>query len=165
MLLFPEEEEKKTATDFEAFWAVYPRKLAKSAARKAWDRARKKTPAAAILDGLKRYIRTKPAWQSYAHAATWLNGERWTDDLEPRLTARPPLVRVSVGTPQWQAWVKAGHKPTLVIYESRFGPDGGWFFKSEWPSVSEDPLQISGEQKSRGANQPLVPGATSTRIA
>ena len=67
---------------FDHFWALYPRRVAKLAARKAWAKV---DPAqhVAILEAL---VSWRPVWrdkdQEYLpHPATWLNGERWEDEL------------------------------------------------------------------------------------
>jgi len=67
-----------TETSFDVFWQAYPRKTAKGAARKAFDKAIKKTDLETILKALKltqwndeqKYIR---------HASTWLNENGWED--------------------------------------------------------------------------------------
>ena len=73
-------------TPFDEFWKIYPRKVAKTEAKKAWDRAVKKTPAGVILLGAKRYADDPYRQPAYtAHPATWINQERWGDDpLPPR---------------------------------------------------------------------------------
>ena len=79
---------------FEDFWVLYPRHVAKLAARKAWARTR---PAdhVAILEAL---VSWRPVWKDkdpeyLPHAATWLNGERWEDELPAgyrRVTGESP---------------------------------------------------------------------------
>lgn len=67
---------------FTEFWAAYPRKTAKGAARDAWAKALKAgadpqtmiTAAARFSDSPHR----KPDFTP--HPATWLNQERWEDD-------------------------------------------------------------------------------------
>lgn len=73
---------------FERFWAVYPRHIAKGAARKAWLPAARKTEPERIIAAAERF-RTANAGQDpryIPHASTWLNQERWLDepDAEPR---------------------------------------------------------------------------------
>ncbi len=74
-------------SDFDAFWFVYPRKESKGAARKAWTKAVSKASAAHIIAAAERY-RDDPNREDgfTAHAATWLNGERWDDDPLPSRT-------------------------------------------------------------------------------
>ena len=70
--------------EFATFWATYPRKVGKGAARKAWTAATKVTSAATITAGADRYVAecraagTEP--QYIAHPATWLRAERWADE-------------------------------------------------------------------------------------
>lgn len=64
---------------FEDFWAAYPRKIGKGAARKAWSLAVTKAPCDVIVKACEGYAWTGS--EKYTpHPATWLNGERWTDE-------------------------------------------------------------------------------------
>ena len=74
-------------TSFDEFWQVYPRRAAKAAALKAWSKAVLSAPPEVVLAGAARY-RDDPNRepQFTAHAATWLNAERWTDDPLPTKT-------------------------------------------------------------------------------
>ena len=70
---------------FDAFWAEVPRKAGKGQALKAYRAALKKADAEIILQGMIDYaasVQGKDA-QYIAHPATWLNGERWQDELPP----------------------------------------------------------------------------------
>ena len=70
--------------EFEIFWNIYPRKVAKKAAELAFARASKHTPVAVILSGAGRYARDPNRVEAYtAHAATWLNAHRWLDEALP----------------------------------------------------------------------------------
>lgn len=76
---------------FDIFWAAWPRRVARKDAFKAFVRAiRGGVSLDELLEGIDRYKAGKPDWQDFAHAATWLNGERWTDEWEaaPRLSPR-----------------------------------------------------------------------------
>lgn len=68
---------------FESWWASYPRKVAKGNARKAFAKAIKLASMEELLDGITRYVANKPGYCDYAHPASWLNAERWTDEWEP----------------------------------------------------------------------------------
>jgi hypothetical protein len=74
---------------WEVFWATYPRRVAKAAARRAWDRALRRVggDASVIVLGAARY-RDDPNRdaQFTAHPATWLNGDRWEDEALPERT-------------------------------------------------------------------------------
>lgn len=70
-------------TDFDTFWAAYPRREAKLAAMKAYDKARRLASATEILDGVERYKRTMPEDKQYRPLpASWLNAGRWMDEID-----------------------------------------------------------------------------------
>lgn len=69
---------------FDRFWSLYPRKVGKGQAQAAWRAATKKVDPLVIIEGLELHmpdLTDKPA-QFIPHASTWLNGERWADELE-----------------------------------------------------------------------------------
>ena len=72
--------------EFESFWQSYPRRIGKGAARTAFTRAIKLAPVDEIIAAAKEYAAhcdaTGTEKQFIPHASTWLNGERWDDDLE-----------------------------------------------------------------------------------
>ncbi len=70
-------------TDFDVFWAAYPRRISKGAARTAFERAIRKTGLEAMLLAIADYIRFKPDRIDFKHPATWLNGECWDDEWAP----------------------------------------------------------------------------------
>lgn len=73
-------------TDFNEFWSVYPTRVGKQAAIKAWEKAILQADAATIVEGARRYAQDPNRHPSYtAHPSTWLNAGRWADDpLPPR---------------------------------------------------------------------------------
>lgn len=74
------------ADEFAEFWQHYPRRIGKFAAEKAYRKARTLTSHEALMDGIARYIASKPGWQAYAHPASWLNAGRWMDEVAPPVT-------------------------------------------------------------------------------
>jgi hypothetical protein len=71
--------------DFAAFWAIYPHRVGKLAAERAYEKARRSgTEPAEILAGVQRYVKSKPDWQSWAHPSSWLNAGRWMDEAPQR---------------------------------------------------------------------------------
>jgi len=62
------------------FWPAYPHKVGKGQARSAWRAARKRADLETIMQGLSRYVASKPERQAWCHPTTWLNGERWLDE-------------------------------------------------------------------------------------
>ena len=76
----------KVSEGFEQFWKIYPRKVAKANALKAWHQVDGDSSLAGILDAVKK---STPGWlegeaKFIPHAATWLRGERWTDEVEAK---------------------------------------------------------------------------------
>jgi hypothetical protein len=71
------------AASFEDFWSVWPRKVAKPDARRAWDKAVKTVPGEVILSGAVAYRDNpgRPDKQFIPHPATWLNRAGWDDEL------------------------------------------------------------------------------------
>jgi hypothetical protein len=73
-------------THFDEFWKAYPRKKDKGHARKAWDKAVKTTDPAVIVSAAVQFRQwceqdgTEPEFTPYP--ATWINGERWTDERD-----------------------------------------------------------------------------------
>ena len=75
--------------DFEIFWNAYPRKAGKSKAESAF--AKVTVPLQTLLTALDKQKKstqwTKDNGQFIPHPATWLNGKRWEDQLEPDAAA------------------------------------------------------------------------------
>lgn len=74
-------------SDFDKFWDIYPRKVAKGAARKAWRQALKQVDSAVIIQGAKRYASERRAQNPVytKHPATWLSGACWEDEPAPQI--------------------------------------------------------------------------------
>ena len=72
----------KTLEAFDRFWAIYPKRIGKGCARKAWQAGRCETRADFIIESVGKQL-------DYFHAqgmkytpnpATWLNQKRWDDE-------------------------------------------------------------------------------------
>lgn len=74
---------------FDSFWETYPKRSGKGKARESWLKAIKKSTAQDILDAAKAYAGSKdlPEFQFIPMPATWLNQERWNDDIAPAVKA------------------------------------------------------------------------------
>lgn len=71
--------------DFNEFWSLYPRRVSKRTAQKAWDKETRQTAPEVILAGLRRqlpYLTSKDP-QFIPHASTWINQARWEDEVQP----------------------------------------------------------------------------------
>lgn len=78
---------------FDQFWKLYPNKKSKKDARKAWEKLKPSAELRLTLMtalGCHRLSRdwTKDDGQYVPMASTWLNGERWTDELVPASAAK-----------------------------------------------------------------------------
>ena len=69
---------------FDEFWAAYPRKVGKIAAEKAYRKAVKLASHDEIMDGVRRYLKAKPAYADWCHPATWLCQGRWMDEPDTK---------------------------------------------------------------------------------
>jgi len=89
--------------DFEnIIWPIWPRKLAKADAQKAWDKAIEKAGhgefemppieeiEAAVQGWKKSHDWTKQRGKFIPHCATWINGRRWEDELPDEVRVRMP---------------------------------------------------------------------------
>jgi hypothetical protein len=65
--------------NFSDWWEVYPHKIGKGAAEKSYLKSITKASHHELVEGVKRYISTKPPDRDYCNPATWLNQERWKD--------------------------------------------------------------------------------------
>ena len=79
-------EAKQAAQEFERFWQVWPNKIGKPAAAKAYFKVWRETEA--IIAGVNRYMRDKPADRPWLNPSTFLNQRRWEDDPAPVANAR-----------------------------------------------------------------------------
>jgi DNA-binding Lrp family transcriptional regulator len=72
--------------EFDAFWAVYPRKVGKAAAHAKWKQlAKTGTDLRGVLAAAGRYAGDPnlPEKKFIPHPLTWLNQGRWDDEPEP----------------------------------------------------------------------------------
>jgi hypothetical protein len=92
-------EKKKKEVDqneinFDHFWNQYPRKVAKKKARQIWkSRDLGNGPYQKIMKSLSDYKKTEQ-WQEkelIPHPTTWLNQERWDDEILTREVVRCPI--------------------------------------------------------------------------
>ena len=81
----PNTNTRKREDDFETFWNAYPRKEGKQKARAAF--AKITEPVEILLDAIEDHKKSaqweKDGGQFIPHAATWLNGKRWLDQMVP----------------------------------------------------------------------------------
>lgn len=91
---------------FDRFWVIYPRKVGKSAAEKAWSKIK---VTADLFDLMAKALAawtvstdwTKDGGQFIPHASTWLNGKRWEDELPQPAGAVPSASRRPASSPDF----------------------------------------------------------------
>ena len=81
---------------FQAFWTLYPRKVAKRTAQSSWNRLselEQKEALDALQNHLKYWKLKETSKEFIPHPATWLNQGRWEDeiDLTESLVKKPQL--------------------------------------------------------------------------
>lgn len=85
-------EKSTVPEDFNKFWKIYPKKVAKQDAVKAWKKLKPDEKLLAeILTALEKQ-KQSPQWrkdggQFIPYPATWLNGRRWEDVQEQPVPA------------------------------------------------------------------------------
>jgi hypothetical protein len=82
------------ANDFDRFWAIYPRRVGKAKAAKAWQTAIRTTSPDLIVEGAQRLAADPnlPQAKFIPHPTTWLTRAGWEDDPYPGDNA--PAVRL-----------------------------------------------------------------------
>lgn len=82
-----ESNKRKTSVSFDSFWNLYPRKIGKKMALKAWNKIQ---PDEKLWEKIQKAITLQiqmDQWKKdkgrfIPHASTWLNQERWDDEVE-----------------------------------------------------------------------------------
>jgi len=81
-----------TSTKFLGFWKEYPRKVAKKKASESWSKCNCDGNYSKIMESLKLYKQseqwTKDQGKFIPHPATWLNQERWEDEVIINVSAK-----------------------------------------------------------------------------
>jgi hypothetical protein len=87
----PVRRRDETARLFAQFWEQYPKKKAKEAAQRAWEKRRPNDELLAVILRALEHQKASPDWQKESgryipFPATWLNEARWTDQEEVETT-------------------------------------------------------------------------------
>ena len=110
-------KEKKTrsagSAEFENFWLVYPRKINRSVALKAFEKATRKTEADLIISAVRGY-KFADDEQFIPHPATWLNQERWIDGTPTSVRPQVTEAEKAVFLEEHQQWLKEFRKQQLA---------------------------------------------------
>lgn len=87
------DEKSLLCEGFEQFWKLYPKKKSRKEAAKAWAKLNpndelRQTLITALGSHCVSEDWTKDGGRYVPNGATWLNGERWTDELKPATTGK-----------------------------------------------------------------------------
>jgi hypothetical protein len=87
-------ESKDIERDFKLFWKIYPRKVARKVAFTSWQKINPdQNTFKKIMCGLEAYIKSGQ-WNEVKfipHPATWLNQQRWNDEIKGEQNAEDRL--------------------------------------------------------------------------
>ena len=94
-----DKDKDDSASPFESFWAAYPRKVGKQAAKKAFSKV--SVPVKTLIDAVNSQ-KNSEQWRKdngryIPNPATWLNQGRW-DDVLTEAGAQPTKEEYHVGT-------------------------------------------------------------------
>ena len=86
-----EEVKKQKEVDFDFFWSKYPNNQKKKSAKDKFLKLSRKD-INKILDTIDSFVKYKPfSTYNHPHAITYLNQERWNDELEYKPYTNPAL--------------------------------------------------------------------------
>jgi hypothetical protein len=69
---------------FENFWSQYPKKVGKLTAKRSWEKLsldNQQKALEAIVEHRKYWAAKGTDWEFIPHASTWLNNERFSDEI------------------------------------------------------------------------------------
>jgi hypothetical protein len=117
------------AREFDQFWSLFPNKVGKRDAERAFVNARSRAPLDAILDGLRRYA-AKTDDRPWCNPATFLNQNRWEDQpatAPPRQhsTAPPPVSNFNAILDDLQGKTHASHPGPSIDASVNRADSGG----------------------------------------
>lgn len=120
----------REVSDFDVFWERYPHKVARVAAKRAFEKALAKVELNDLLAAVDRYRTSKPPERQWLNPSRWLDDERWSD--EP----------ASIG----------GRKDNLLDHLNRRFP------RSDWAEDRQGGVVIDGELvEASGPRRPRMP--------
>lgn len=118
---------------FDSFWSLYPRRVGKLAAIRAYRKALKMATPEEIQRGAKLYAQEGKAMEYTAHPATWLNAGRWGDYPAPiEQKFESPFFYAPFGSPEQDAWDRHARSQGKLAYPR--DKRGGWYFPTRWPA-------------------------------
>jgi hypothetical protein len=126
----PAKPKKAPASDFDAFWKAYPKKIGKGYCGEIWKR--KNLSLDLVLPALKNAIASrdwqKDGGQFIPNPSTWLNQGRWEDeglDYSALKVEKPVLLKPErkVYHDHYTAWkAQEGYPPCILTTQFREDP-------------------------------------------
>lgn len=90
----PQKPQNAPLSDFEAFWALVPRRVGKKAAERAWRAVERRGESFEAIEGMRAYAaafaQSGTGLKYVPHPSTWLNRRGWEDDLEAVFPSQKP---------------------------------------------------------------------------
>jgi len=138
-------KEETRASDFDSFWSLYPNKVGKAAAKRAWEGAAQRVDAETLMSGLRRYV-NKTDDRQWCNPATWLNQDRWED--QPAMVVERGRGPKSYAT-QLKDMVRENADDEGLQSENGHWSDAGGLFprQSDGPEGHRGPLRLVGKGK------------------
>jgi hypothetical protein len=125
------ERERETRARFDEFWSLFPNKVGKGAAEKAFRMVEKSKSVdfPFLLDALRRYA-AKTDDRKWCNPATWLNQSRWTDQPAEVVSGKSlmgALDRFDENLAQMRAGLALDQNPNVVqLLPPGSVPGPGW---------------------------------------
>lgn len=128
----PMPESKPNAAAFDAFWAMYPHKIGKKAAYRAYQNAMNAgVSQQELLEGVARYIKAKPPNLAWCNPTTFLHQARWLDQPAYIDTTQKPEPPKQDGFEIWRVRIR------------NYLKDGSW--PQIAPPLEQCPLKVRDE--------------------
>lgn len=122
-----EEAEQKNLKPFDRFWAVYPRRVAKAEAQKAWAKLKLDSKVDEIVQAVEAQLEghdfKRDNGEFIPHPATWLRAGRWLDEVRPWVPPPPKLPPGWWETPDGMKAAGAMLTPPLTPNKGEFPRD------------------------------------------
>jgi hypothetical protein len=116
-----------SAREFTDFWSLFPNKVGRRDAERAFDKARQRVSFETIIAGLQRYA-SKADDRPWCNPATFLNQDRWEDQPATAPPRPPSTASPSPRNAGERAFLRLqaenGHDPTDTV-SKRLEPGDG----------------------------------------
>ena len=107
---------------FDQFWSIYPRRVAKKVAQTAWNRLTdvdRRLALYSLPSHVKLWLLEGREQCMIPHAGSWLNGERFHDEIELPEPTRPDWWKTQSGILAKGASMQLSPRPGESISEFR----------------------------------------------